>query len=280
MVFNLAKFREFTVFRQKSAKGDTSLAYQVVIIDDEREISSGFAQFFPWKDLGFSVKAQFSGAKSALQFILKNPVDLVVSDVLIPGMTGIELAKELSEREMEKRPVVILFSAYNKFEYVRDALRYGCRDYILKSTEFDELVKIFKSLKNRMDKERGNDGSFGSGGGAIIESVKKYIRENLKNANLEEASALVYLSPSYLSHYFRQRTGTGFSSYVTEQKMRSAISMLQELHYKIYDVSAQLGYANPENFTRAFKKYHGCSPHVYRFHKPEKDKGGDEHSGG
>ena len=51
--------------------------YQVVIVDDEKEISSGFAQYFPWNTLGYSVVKSFSGAQEALDYIMCNPVDVV-----------------------------------------------------------------------------------------------------------------------------------------------------------------------------------------------------------
>ncbi|MFV0412142.1 MAG: response regulator, partial [Oscillospiraceae bacterium] len=115
------------------------MAYKIVIIDDEKEISSGFAQFFPWAKLGYQVVAQYSGAREALEYLLQNPVDVVVSDIRMPGMTGIDLARELFEAELAHKPRSLLFSAYEEFEYARKALQYKCTDYLLKSTDYEEL---------------------------------------------------------------------------------------------------------------------------------------------
>ena len=76
------------------------MAYQIIIIDDEKEISTGFAQFFPWANLGFFVAGQFTGAKAALEFIKSNPVDMIVSDIIssIPGHeTRIEFFVQINE---------------------------------------------------------------------------------------------------------------------------------------------------------------------------------------
>jgi YesN/AraC family two-component response regulator len=256
------------------------MPYRLIIIDDEKEISSGFARFFPWKDLGFEITGQFSGARSALQYILHNPVDVVVTDVLMPGMTGIDLAKELAEREFNPRPVVILFSAYDEFEYVHEALKYHCTDYILKTTEYNELITIFQNLKEKIDKERKNaEIEKANGlvlcGDKIITVMKQYVKDKLKTANLQDASREVFLSPSYASRYFKQRTGENFSEYLLKERMIRACEMLCDLKYKIYEISDLLGYNLPMNFTRSFKKFYGKSPLEYRFQKLRRTNSGD-----
>jgi YesN/AraC family two-component response regulator len=259
-------FLEIRLVMETSFSGeDIVLSYRLVIIDDEREISNGFARFFPWKELGFTVVGQFSGAKSALQFIKKNSVDVVISDVIMPGMTGIDLAKELADTRLSPQPLVVLFSAHDEFEYARQALKYRCADYILKSAQFDELIAVFSRLKERIDKERNiiseNDSD---GGDKIISLIRDYVKRNVREANLGDASALVYLSPSYVSRYFKQKTSVSFSEYVIEQKMIFAASLLSDLQYKVYDVSLMAGYTNPVNFTRSFKRFHGVPPREYR----------------
>lgn len=85
------------------------LAYRLAIIDDEKEISNGFAKFFPWNQLGFSVAGQFLSGKGMLEFLKENEVDIIVSDVLMPGMTGIEMAKEISSMNLGYKPKIVFF---------------------------------------------------------------------------------------------------------------------------------------------------------------------------
>lgn len=282
--------------------------YRVVIVDDEKEISSGFAQYFPWNSLGYSVVNSFSGAREAFEYITKNPVDVVVSDIMMPDMSGVELAQKIYETELIHKPWIVLFTAYEKIEYARQAMHYGCVDYLLKSMEYEELIEAFHKLRERLDEaavenghdkekqgdtleknsekyserdlernskrnsERDSEGnSEGNSDKAekdyIILTMSKYVEENPVTATLEGAAQAVYLSPSYASRYFKQKTGIGFSEYVLEQKMRLAAELLRQPQYRIYQISEQLGYMNPVNFARAFRRYYKVSPQEYRFQK-------------
>lgn len=244
--------------------------YQVVIVDDEKEISSGFAQYFPWNSLGYSVVKSFSGAQEALDYIMFNPVDVVVSDVIMPGMSGVELAQKVYEAGMSHKPSIVLFTAYEKFEYAREAIRYGCMDYLLKSMEYEELIDAFHKLRKRLDAALAEQKGSGTGeenADCIILAMCRYVDKDPVTATLAGAAQAAYLSSSYASRYFKQRMGVGFSEYVLDQKMRLAEELLGQPQLKIYEISEQMGYMNPVNFARAFRRYYHVSPHDYRFQK-------------
>ena len=69
--------------------------YKLIIIDDEEKIASGMAQLFPWQNIGFEVVQVFTGARKALQYIAENPVDVVLTDIEMPDMNGLELSQRL-----------------------------------------------------------------------------------------------------------------------------------------------------------------------------------------
>ena len=259
-------------------KEESMMAYRLIIVDDEKEISTGFAQFFPWNSLGYDMVACFTDARSALDYLRQHPIDVVVSDVIMPGFTGLDLARTISEEEYDIQPHVLLFSAYDTFEYAQAAVRYRCTDYVLKSVEYDELIDIFTKLKIKLDQERRphqEDSSqalrYNLPGTAlhdnIISTIADYVEKNLPGACLEEVADLVYMSPTYVSHYFKRKTGYSFSDYLWTRKMIVAGDMLTDIQYKIYEVGDRLGYKKPANFTRAFKKFYHLSPKEYRYRK-------------
>lgn len=225
--------------------------YKLIIVDDEREINTGFAQFFPWRDIGFEVVAQHSNAKSALTYLEAHPVDVIVSDIVMPGMSGLDFVKTISEMPFEPRPHVLIFSAYSEFEYAQRALQYRCTEYVLKSAEYDELIDIFTRLKKTIDIERNEAASEQTvdidlpetaKNDQVIQTILTYVLDNLASANLETAAELVYMSPAYVSHYFKTRCQRTFSDYLLALRMNEAAKALLNPQSRIYDVSEALGY--------------------------------------
>lgn len=238
--------------------------YKLVIADDDDEIRNGLFSYFPWNSLGFDAVFQAEDGKEALDYIVSHPVDVVLCDIRMPRMTGLELASEL--RAAGLSPCVILLSAYQDFSYAQQAIASGVHGYIVKTTHFDELVSIFTELKKELDGKsalslpEAENERFSS----TIATVCRYIENNYCSATLEEASRLVYLSPFHLSRLFRQATGSTFSAYLLQVKMERAAAFLRAGKQKTYEISSLVGYTNPKNFTRAFKAYYGITPNEYR----------------
>lgn len=242
--------------------------YKLLIVDDEYEIRMGLSNYFPWSQIGFEVVGQADDGASAYRFIKSQPVDVVLCDIRMPTMSGIDLAKELHKDRAGVK--VVLLSGYREFEYARQALEYGVRDYIVKPTQYAKVVQIFSALKKELDASDGRDGEargtrpYGGATAQIVELVRDYVQKNYLTATLEDSAKLVYMNPFYLSKYFKNKTGENFSDYLTKVKMQKAAEFLRDVKYKTYEVSSMTGYTNPKNFARAFKKYYGCTPREFR----------------
>jgi two-component system, response regulator YesN len=245
--------------------------YKLLIVDDEYEIRIGLSNYFPWNDMGFEVVGQAENGKSALEFITKNDVDIILCDIKMPIMSGIDLAKEIYNNRMNVK--VIFLSGYKDFGFAQEAIKYGVKNYIVKPTKYSEIVEVFSGLKNELDKDylhsevekemSSNPQGFNLEEN-VIATVKAYVQKDYKDATLEEAAKLAYMNPYYLSKYFKEKTGTNFSDYLIDVKMKKAAELLKNIAYKTYDISEIVGYQNPKNFTRAFKKFFGKSPSEYR----------------
>jgi two-component system response regulator YesN len=242
--------------------------YKLVLVDDEVEIRNGLSQYFPWNEIGFDVVGIFENGKKALTFIDSHHVDVLLCDIRMPLMTGLEVAQELHSRQSKIK--VILLSGYKEFEYAKQALSYDVKGYIVKPTKYNELYEHFSKLKLELDKsgdEQAGRRSLDENSTfneKVIATIRTYVEQNYKQAALEEAAALVRMNSYYVSRYFKEKTGQNFSDYVAEVKMNKAAELLKDIRYKTYEISEMVGYSHAKNFTRTFKKHFGMSPREFR----------------
>lgn len=236
--------------------------YQMVIIDDEEKILEGISELFPWNNIGFQVAARFTDARSALSYVENHPVDVVMSDISMPDMNGIELTRELKRFPDIK---IVLFSSYKDYEYMRAAIQFGICDYLLKPIRYEELVACFDQIRMKLEKQNNVEvikpKTYYS---EIIQRVDDYLTMNYQKASLEGAAEAVGLSPNYLSKIYKEKSGGGFMERLNKIKMEKAAELLLDPNYKHYEIAFYVGYDNPKNFSRAFKAYFNVSPMEYR----------------
>ncbi|MDR0268088.1 response regulator [Paenibacillus sp.] len=123
--------------------------YKVLLVDDEELDLEGMRQFIPWSELGMEVAGSVNNALSAREIMEKNPIDILVSDVNMPYMSGLELARAAQERLPNIR--IIFVSGYQEFSYVQQALSLKAYNYVLKPMEDDELVASLLKVKRDLD---------------------------------------------------------------------------------------------------------------------------------
>jgi two-component system response regulator YesN len=124
---------------------------KMLIVDDEPVICRGLRETIPWSEIGVEVAGDASDGAEALELIDAQPVDLVMTDINMDGMDGLELAKALRERHPHIR--IIILSGYDDFEYARQALRIGVEDYLLKPVNVNELMGMVQRIGAELKKE-------------------------------------------------------------------------------------------------------------------------------
>ncbi|WP_391117664.1 response regulator [Psychrobacillus sp. L3] len=238
--------------------------YKLLIADDEYEIRNGLSSYFPWEDIGFEVVGQAANGIEVLEFITDHSVDVILSDIRMPEMSGIDIAKKLFEQNSTIQ--IVFLSGYKDFHYAQQAINYGVKNYISKPTKYSELSSTFIRIKERLDQKPNSKVSSQqeSTSDKIVETIKKYVNEHYKEASLEGASQLVHMNPYYISKYFKEKTSGNFSDYVVSIKMNKAAELLLDMKLKIYEISEMVGYSNSKNFTRSFRKHYGKTPKEYR----------------
>lgn len=120
---------------------------KVIIVDDEQFIAQGLQALIDWNAAGYEVAAVLSDGQEALEYIKRLPVDLVITDVMMPKMIGLELLETVRRENLSNAGFVIL-SGYSEFSYAQKALRYGCIDYLLKPVEKQDLLSILSKYNN------------------------------------------------------------------------------------------------------------------------------------
>ncbi len=125
--------------------------YNVMLVDDEEEVRIAIEKKINWQELGFIVVATAENGRDALDKALEYQPDVVLTDINMPFLNGLEFAKLLKE-ELPATKVVI-FSGYDEFEYAKEAIELSAEEYILKPIDADELYKVFSRLKDMLDDE-------------------------------------------------------------------------------------------------------------------------------
>ncbi len=135
--------------------------YSVLIVDDEEIIRKGLCHIIDWEGAGFTVAGAVCGGAEALEFIKKRAVDVVLTDIRMPHMSGIDLIRNIYKIDNETKAVIV--SGYNDFDYAQKAIQYGAFRYILKPTQEDEVLEVFSELKTVLDQETDKKKIFAKG---------------------------------------------------------------------------------------------------------------------
>ncbi len=126
--------------------------YNMILVDDEAIIREGVSSVIPWEENGFSLAGVFEHGLSALEYIESHPVDVVLSDINMPRMNGLELSRILGERYPDM--TVILLTGYDDFEYAQEAVRNQVREFLLKPITKKELSKVLGTIREELDRKR------------------------------------------------------------------------------------------------------------------------------
>lgn len=131
--------------------------YSVLLIDDEILIREAISQNTKWEELGYELVGTCRNGREAIEYLKERPVDLVITDIYMPYVDGIEVARYVYENCRDTRVVII--SGYDEFEYAKKALQYKVVEYILKPVTAMELSELLTRIREKLDEEDKNDRS-------------------------------------------------------------------------------------------------------------------------
>ncbi|MFD0710568.1 response regulator [Paenibacillus sp. GCM10027626] len=125
--------------------------YKVLLADDEILDIRGMQTFIPWEQLNMEVVAAVNSGFAALDYMNEHPVDILITDIRMPNMSGLELTRMAIELNPELKTIFI--SGYEDFHYVKQALQLNAKSYVLKPIDDDELIAALESIKSDLERQ-------------------------------------------------------------------------------------------------------------------------------
>ena len=127
---------------------------KIIIADDEKTIRNGLARFVNWEDMGCTLSGVFSSGEEVLGYLKDNSADILLTDIVMDGISGLELIEEVLK--LNKDIKTIILSGYDDFDYVKKALNLGAYDYLTKPVNLDELSACIAKINEKIDEETNN----------------------------------------------------------------------------------------------------------------------------
>lgn len=257
--------------------------HKIIIVEDEEIIRNGLAISFDWMDYGCNIVGLAKDGKEGLDMILELEPDIVISDIKMPKMTGIEMIQ--NAKKQGKDFFSIILTSYAEFGYAKSAIEFGASGYLLKPVDEDELVELLKSItdkinkKNRQKKveesvkdkiiEKEDDWKIflkaGESSDAIISSVYNIIQSKYtERLSINDVADELKVSNSYISRKLKTKLNTSFVDLLSQYRIKKAISYLEKTDLMIYEISCKAGFSDYKYFCTVFKKYTSLSPSEYQ----------------
>ncbi|MGI6008390.1 MAG: response regulator transcription factor [Ruminococcus sp.] len=256
--------------------------YNIMIVDDEKYVREAIQDAVEWENYGVEVVKTAANAPEALDYLERakkheegyKKVDLILTDVRMPVVNGIDLIRQVA-RDYPKVDTIII-SGYAEFDYARQALRYGAKDYLLKPISEGALIDAVLNRKNSREKkelleqtgesqEPAENIHYSSTVRRIISIVNNEISNEDLSLKWISANRL-FLNENYLGKLFQKETGRKFNTWLLEKRMTMAMRLMAEdPDAQIQSIADQTGYGNnSQYFSIAFKKYTGKTPSEYK----------------
>ena len=125
--------------------------YKVLLVDDEYMVTEGLKRLIPFDKWDMEVVATASHADAAMEYVQKNPVDVIISDVNMPDKTGLDMIREM--KEILPDAAYILLSGYQEFDYVKKAMNLKVVDYLVKPVDKVELGNLLEKIAGQSARE-------------------------------------------------------------------------------------------------------------------------------
>ena len=247
---------------------------KVLIVDDEKYVRMGIKSETDWSLIGCEVVGEASNGIEGLEAAENLRPDLVLSDIRMPKMDGIEMAEKILERYPGTK--VIFLTAYNEFEYARQAIRIGVSDYLLKPFQDGELEGSIQRLLHLHPSVPASTRELEDNliplkikdeiSNRYVQSAIAYIEEHFADPDFSIGALAesMGVSEGHISRLFKAETDLSINNYLTKYRIKKAMDYLKDVQVKVYEVAEKVGYSDIAYFSNTFKKLVGKTPSDYQ----------------
>ena len=258
-------------------------ALTVLIADDEPLMCRGLSKLVKNAGSNFILAGCCRDGLQAFQTILQNRIDILITDIRMPVMNGLELARDIRKQKLQTE--IIILSGFPQFEYAQEALSYGVFSYLLKPIDNEKLLADLYKIRDEIlaeqqtgaEKQPSADKEYFVGETKTVlpevavhynKTIQKVINHIHKSDSLtvsvENVACELGLNGNYLSHLFKYETGKSFVEYMTALRMKKAQDLLRTTNLKSYAIARMVGYSDSQYFSQVFKRHTGVSPGEFR----------------
>ncbi len=240
----------------------SNITISTVVAEDEKRLARNIANHIN-ENPPFQVKEIFSNGEDAWNYICAQPPRLLVTDISMPLMDGIELVQKIHEAGLATRCVIL--TGYADFKFAQAALRANVKDYLLKPVNLDELKTLLRKIEIDILAETP-DALTGTRDDAmtpeeIVSLVKAYVTKHYaEDISLNVLASQLGFSASYLTKVFNKTENSTPSAYIREYRMNIARQLLEDPDATVVAVAQAVGYPDPFHFSKSFKQTFGYPP--------------------
>jgi len=236
---------------------------KLLIADDDAFTRSGLTKSINWNDYGIKSIETAEDGIQAFEISLWFKPDILLTDVKMPRLDGIELAKKIRESIPDCK--IIFMSAYSDKEYLKSAIRLSAVDYVEKPFRPSDVKEIIEKITQIGVKEYSQPSNNASGAWIAQEIVKivnkEYTDSELSIAYLCERLSL---SHSYICVAFKKHTKKTINQYINECRIEMAKLHFGDKKLSFSEIAEKVGYSDQNYFTKVFKRIVKMTPSEYR----------------
>lgn len=234
---------------------------RIIVAEDEERSRIGISRLISSISDSYFVVAQACDGQETLRMIRYYRPDVVLTDIKMPGMNGLELIESAHREELF--PHFVIISAYTEFEYAQKAISLGVREFVVKPVTYEAIESALGKLQDlprniQYDGERTDVHP-------LISAVLCEIKDNFsRRISLESLARKLSVTPEYLSTLFSREMRRNFSQYIQQYRVDKAKELLEKEDHKVYEVAAMTGFSDVKYFCKVFKRVTGESPSQYQ----------------